>query len=432
MKWRILLLACLLFSVTLTTGGCTQLRRPSSMFATSRASVGTNIDPEQVERMTMNFAARYITATSDVYDQVRTRSMTPEARALAQQSKLNASLGALANAVDPSPVLGLMDMTLMVALKKEIAEDPWAAEEFGLDNAAKIDAVLTTYDAIIWDIAGTYLTSNQVAQLHDLVKQWREQHPGQRLVGGARLADFTHHQDPTAADAQSANNIFGLVGLDPFTGLDPAVRQVEESRVLAERMFFYMQYMPELLSWQADILYNNLLDQTLAQPQVAKFMNDTSAVAGSAGRFSDATARFSDYCGQFAQTVEKFRADLPNQLSSVVKQLGDLVATQREAALKQATADLDQMVAAERDAALKQANDELATQRDLAIKQLNMAVQTQQEMITKNLQDVLNSSIDRLYQRIYRVVLVTAAAFLAVLLIYRLLVTRLVGKQVRP
>ncbi len=432
MKWRLLLLACLLFPVAFATGGCTQSHRSSSThYSISHALVGKPIDPEQVERVTMNFAVRYMTATADVYDQVRTHSATPEARALAQQSKLNANVGALANAVDPNPVLGLMDMTLMVALTKEIAEEPWAQEEFGPDNAAKILAVLTTYDSIIWDTAATYLTPEQVAQLHVLVREWREQHPGQRLVGGARLADFTHHTGAAADDA-SASNLLSMMGLDPFTGLDPAVRQVEESRVLAERMFFYMQYMPMLLSWQADILYNSLVDQTLAQPQLKSFLDNTATVAGSTTRFTDATVRFADYCGQFAQSVEKFRVDLPGQLSVVVKQLGDLVATQREAALKQATADLDEVVAAARDAALKQANDELATQRDLAIKQLNLAVETQQEMITKNLQDVLNSSIDRMYQRIYRVVLVTAGAFLAVLLIYRLLVTRLVGKKVRP
>jgi hypothetical protein len=96
MKWRVLLSACLLFCATLINGGCTQLRQASSAKTmTSRTLVGKPIDPEQVERVTMNFAVRYMTATADVYDQVRTRSTTPEARTLAQQSKLNANVGAL-------------------------------------------------------------------------------------------------------------------------------------------------------------------------------------------------------------------------------------------------------------------------------------------------------------------------------------------------
>ena len=323
-----------------------------------------------------------------------------------------------------------MDMTLMVALSRQIAEDPWCQKEFGEENAAKILLLLTTYDTIIWENAATYLTPEQVAQLHVLVKEWRDQHPGQRLVGGARLADFTHHAQDDAAD-NSPGNIFGLVGLDPFTGLDPAVRQVEESRVLAERMFFYMQYMPMLLSWQTDILYNNLLDQTLAKPQLKSFLDNTASVAGNTTRFTDATSRFADYCGQFAQSIEKFRGDLPGQLSTVVVQLGDLVATQREAALKQAMSILDQMVASERDAALKPANDEVATQRDAAIKQLNSAVNSEQDLIAKNLQDVLNNSIDRVYRRTWNIVLVTGLSLLAVLLIYRLLAHRLAGKHVQ-
>ena len=382
--------------------------------------------------MTMNFAVRYSTAMAEVYDQVRNSATTSQARSLAQHSKINSTLGALGNAVDPNPVLGLMDMALMVSLTKEIAEEPMAQEQFGPENAAKILAVLNTHNTIIWEIAATYLTPDQIAQLHRLVKEWRDRHPDQRFAGGARLADFIEDKETAAEDAETPGSIFALVGLDMFNGIDPAVRQMEESRILAERVFFYMQFMPTLISWQTDILYDGLLTQTLAHPEFEKLIDDVSAIAAIAARLTDAIARCSDYCGQLSQTLEKFRTELPQEFASVVKQLNDMIATQREEALKQATVDINQVVTSERDAAFKQANDQVAAQRDAAIQQLNLAATTQQAVIAKNLQDVLNSSIDRLYQRACLVVLMAAGSILAVLLIYRLIVIPLSKRQVRP
>ncbi len=378
------------------------------------------VDPKQVQTKTINFATRYIAAISDVYDQVQGSLTTPEARMSALQDKLNACQGALNNAVDPNPVLGLMDMTLMVTLTRVTADDSWVSEQYGAENAARIREVLKGQEAIIWTLAGEKLTPDQVKELRQLVDQWRREHPGQRHVGTARLADFTEAKQANGG-LRVANSIFNLVRPDPFAGLDPAVRQVEESRLLAERMFFYTQYMPMLLSWQTDVLYNRMLADTLRQPKVTKLLEDTSTVSASTTRFNDSTARFVEFCGEFARTIEKFRAGLPEQQATLVKQLDELVAKEREAAIKQATKDLDVLIATQRDAALKQVNVDIAAQRQAAIEQLGSTVQTQQDLMAKNLQDVMDTSIDRLYFRAWTVVVIAAASILVVLVIYRVI-----------
>jgi hypothetical protein len=45
-----------------------------------------------------------------------------------------------------------------------------------------------------------------------------------------------------------------MLGLDPFTGLDPAVREIAQTRELAERTIFYLQRAPGLLDMEIEKL----------------------------------------------------------------------------------------------------------------------------------------------------------------------------------
>jgi len=319
-------------------------------------------------------------------------------------------MGAMGNAVDPNPVAGLMDMAIMVTLTHQIARDKWPAEMFGQETADAIAAALEIQEADIWRVAGAYLTPAQIAELRQLAARWRAEHPQQRYIAGARLADFPESRSGGGAAAgavgvagaaagaaqQIAGGVFELVSLDPFHGLDPAVKEIAESRVLAERLFFYLRHMPVLMTWQGDVLF----DQMLAQPQMTRLFADTTTVAGSTTRFSDATSRFSDASTALAQTVEKFRLEIPDQQAKLVAQLDDLVARQRDGALRQATT-------------------QVSIERDATIQQLNATITAQQDLMTKNLQTVTDQSIDRLYQRTRSLVLITVGAIVLAFILYR-------------
>jgi hypothetical protein len=86
---------------------------------------------------------------------------------------------------------------------------------------------------------------------------------------------------------------------------------------------------------------------------------------------------------------------------------------------------LNQLIATQRDAALKQATTQVSVERDATVKQLNTTVSAQQAELTRNMQTVIDNSIDRLYARIRSIVLIAAASILAVLLMYRLLAGKL-------
>ncbi len=421
---RPLVLLYFLWLPALLMAGC------SAVNSRTPARTAKVIDPQEVQAATSSFAERYVVSMADVYDRVQSSPENPRARDLAQQNKLLAGQGAMGNAVNPNPIVGLMDMALMVSLTEKVMEDPWARQELGNSNCDTIVLALKSHEADIWNVVGNYLSPSQIVELRALTLRWREEHPNQHYVGGAQLADFPEAKKTDNHALQFTSSIFGLMNLDPFSGLDPAVRQVEESRILAERVFYYLQNMPMLISWQTDVLYARML----AQPQVTQALKDTSALSTNSTDFAQATGRFADASARFAQTIETFRTQLPEQQATLAKQVDEIVAAQRDAALKQANADIttlrdgavqqvNDLVAAQRDAALKQAGVEISAQRDAAIKQLAATVTAQQDLLTKNLQEVTNGSIDHLYKKLASLVLLASGSLLAVLLVYRVAAT---------
>lgn len=327
---------------------------------------------------------------ADIYDRMQLTATTPEARLMAQRMKILSGTGAMGNAVDPQPVAGLMDMAIMVRLNRQIAEDPWVAREFGPEAAEALVAVLQRQEQDIWAIAASHVSPERIDELDQLVKRWRDEHPDQRYISGARLADF-----PESARS-GGDSVFVLINLDPFHGLDPAVKEVSETRVMAERLFFYLRHMPMLMSWQADTLF----DQMVADPEMTKLFGNAATIAGSSKTFTDASAQFSKSSSEVAQSVERFRLQLPDQQRQLVSDLGDLIARQREGAVGQATT-------------------QVSLHREMTIQQLATSIAEQQELMTRNLQLISERSIDHTYQAARSLMLITVGTVLLAFVLYR-------------
>ena len=329
----------------------------------------------------MAFANRYLAAMADVYDELA-KSPSPEVQLAAIRGKLIAGSGAIGCAVDTNPLVGLVDMAALVRLSRGVAEQPASFQAFGSEGGGKLVATLKKQEEDVWSVAATYLTEEQLSILRRACEQWLQEHPNQRYAMNVDLTEFAKSRRSGSngnAAGQLVSGMFGLITLDPFTGLDPAVKEVEQTRVLAERMFFYLRHMPMLLAWQTDSLYLQLMDA----PASKQVLANTDAVASSTTRFSNATSRFAD-------SIEQFRKDIPERQQVLVGQLNDAMSVQRDAILKQATTQLS----------------------------------VQQDAMTKNLQGVTDASIDRLYARSRSLVLITVGAILGAMLLYRFLMRR--------
>jgi len=151
-------------------------------------------------------------------------------------------------ATGPNPVLCHLDFVVLATLSRMVVEDTLV-----LIDADVLEPVLTLYrqlEADAWDDVGKILTPAQIEELRTLVAEWRRRNPKVTLVGFVHFSEFAGAAGWSPESQAAPGSLFGLLGLDPLAGLDPAVRQIEQTRQLAERVIFYMQRFPYLLDLQ--------------------------------------------------------------------------------------------------------------------------------------------------------------------------------------
>ena len=56
------------------------------------------------------------------------------------------------------------------------------------------------------------------------------------------------------AGTAKPGSVFSLLQLDPLSGLDPATREIAQTRLWAERALYVSQKMPMVLRWEAELL----------------------------------------------------------------------------------------------------------------------------------------------------------------------------------
>ena len=72
-----------------------------------------------------------------------------------------------------------------------------------------------TSDEVLWP--------EQVQELHDLIAQWRADHPDQIVVNTIRLSELSQYRRQARdAGGKQRSSVFSLFYVDPLAGLDPA------------------------------------------------------------------------------------------------------------------------------------------------------------------------------------------------------------------
>ena len=106
----------------------------------------------------------------------------------------------------------------------------------------------------IWGVASELLTPEQTGELRSGLEAWHRDNPLQRAVPFIHLEDFSFATSGMRPGKKSNSSVFSFIGIDPLSNLDPAVRELTQSRQLAERAVYYAQRTPKLLSMQVQQL----------------------------------------------------------------------------------------------------------------------------------------------------------------------------------
>ena len=105
-------------------------------------------------------------------------------------------------------------------------------------------------------------------------------------------------------------SLLGVVGLDPFSGLKPAMRSIEQTRNLAERTIYYGERMPRLLRWEVEVF----VFQMASQPETKQILSNANSLTRSTEIF--------------AQTAEKLPKLINDQREAAINQLFDRMASE--------------------------------------------------------------------------------------------------------
>ena len=346
---RFLVLVAAIGAMGLGVGGCGSFRFRSPIVSTKEEEKKSG--PEQmsaagIQSELMSYTDTLNGAISQVWNSVGAEGRAesgPEGlvgsndehasqvRRAALANKLSTVSASLSIASSPNPRVALADMITMVTLERMVLEGPAAAKLYGEKSAADLVAAYRGEEDDAWRIAAKAMTPDQQQELKDLITEWRAEHPDATYVCDVRLEDFAARRQQTFVKTQSSGSILSLLALDPLAGLDPAEKEVQKSRMLAERMFFYASRSPQLVKWQVESLYQDFMRTPEAKKAVASMEGATESAA----------------------RVSKMAEDLPKNVaaerSAALDQLFVKLAEERKAA----EVDLEKLLNDQRAATLK-------------------------------------------------------------------------------
>ncbi len=173
-----------------------------------------------------------------------------------------------------APYVGVLDMAILASLTRWAVDAYWAPWVKGpaLDP---LRASLVRLDEQAWKLAREILAPDQEKKLRDFLAGWKAGHPDAREVAGVRLADVSVQPGAAGLRLGTTTELLQSFGLDPFGGLDPAVEEVQQSRILAERAFYFAKRWPRLLELQT----RQLTLQLAMQPTPARLTDDVTRVS---------------------------------------------------------------------------------------------------------------------------------------------------------
>ena len=311
------LLLLLLASTSGLTAGCTLLRVSRGGAGKPSAHPGLVEEQSEVQRFADDFIAR----GGQGLDQSAERLGTDAGREQVLRIKLVLGSSMLSIVSGPNPNANLLDVVSVTVLTRLSIQDYWMHTTNGAAFQPWLDAT-RVLETNAWDLAARFLPPAQVAELRTGINVWYARTPEVRTAFFARPHAFANMVRTTQGEEAQSTSVFSLVNLDPIAGLDPAVREVTQTRLFAERAMYTAQRLPFVLRLQGDLLGYELAEQ----PSARLLLSNSTKLSDGVLRISAAAASLSQIVGQFPDRISAERKELVAALESQEGKSRDLVA----------------------------------------------------------------------------------------------------------
>ena len=300
------------------------------------AAAGTPVGREMLRVEVMRVADRYAATMAEEADRIRDAEGGARLGYFTTGWKLGTRSAALNIAMGENAVENLLDMLVLASLTRHSVESHWAPKFLGGSRGDRLLVASRAFEDEVWKASRRVLTSEEQDALRALIQDWVEKNPDQAYVWEIRFTGFSGQR------AEELERVAATGGL--LAEAQRARETVDEVRVLAERMTYYLLRAPTLARLQAELGVHNVLEGN----QINRLMDDLH-------RTSLAVEQF----GLLAK-------QLPGEREAAIRQLLREFGREREAAIGQ----LAKEVTREREASIVQASAELSREREAAVRQV--------------------------------------------------------------
>jgi hypothetical protein len=223
---------------------------PAKVFSGGSQKPGA--DPNTVSLRLMRFADIFVVEIDHAAREFEELAGTVEAREQALSWRLDYATTLYRLVTSQKPFAGLFDTAILITALHSTHENRWLGE-WGEADRPMVDS-LGRLEEAVWLMAGEVLSKEELDEMRQMVQAW---------LGGeeARFVDIANMPgllDLAKGSKSGASGVVDsltqMVTLDPLSGLEPAVREVEQARLLGERLFFFTQRMPGLLATRIELM----------------------------------------------------------------------------------------------------------------------------------------------------------------------------------
>jgi hypothetical protein len=262
----------------------------------------------QLQLSVMRFADEYTSRVTERVVAFQQATSVPGERLTTQTWLVSQATSAFTIAAGPNPEINAIDMLVFATLSRMVIEDRWVGELYG----PRAEGLLAAHRALenrAWNFAPKFLSEAQIEELRFAIDAWHRENPVMRAVPFVHLEDFAFATRVTHSGtaASSSSSIFSFLGIDPLSNLDPAVREIAQSRQLAERAVYYGQRAPNLISMEAQ----RLAFELAMTPESAGLLANVDRIGGAAQTAGN-------LAGDLPRLLAEERAALIEQLAAVL------------------------------------------------------------------------------------------------------------------
>jgi hypothetical protein len=239
---------------------------------------------EEVQIRVMRFADEYVGRIVGPLNTLQARTADVHERLDAQNWKVSQATAAYINASESNPVTGTVDMIVLAVLSRMVVEDDQRGGPARL-RSASLRETHEKLEREAWELGGSIMDEQQREQLRNAIHAWRAANPDVRAVALVHFADVSQI---LASDQKGfmSRGLLGFISIDSTWGLDPAVREIAQTRQVVQRSIYYAQRAPQLLDMQVE----RLTYQLAAMPETRSLLlnvDRTADAAQRAGRLAD-------------------------------------------------------------------------------------------------------------------------------------------------